>query len=348
MLIVLNTNLYVIDVNKAARDGFFVNLPSEMIFNQDLRSVFDNLSRQRMRIRIDLDMLYSGMIKIIDNELDIFDHDIEVVDTSETVLKKYYNILATPMRQLNTIIGIIIIIRDIGARRNAETLLRQKNQMQEVILQLLSHDLRNHLNVMKGYSELAIEARSADQVKESLDAIDVKSSAILNTINQVTNYLKIDDLKSQLFQKFDLNHVIVDAIEALSPECARKGVRCEFKPSTNLAIVWANVALYSVVQNLIQNAIKFSPAQTIINITIEVDKGSTWHVRIADQGTGIPPELKEEIFKPFVSFGSEKGTGLGLTIAKSAIEFFAGEIWVTDNTPTGTILHFTLPQYSEQ
>jgi signal transduction histidine kinase len=346
VLIVLNSNLQIVDVNKAARE-LFRRLKPEEIFNRDLRSTFEKLTQQRLRIAINFDMLYSELVKVIDNKSLIFDHDIEFIDSNETVQKRYFNILATPLRQVNKVIGIILIIRDIGARRDAETLLLQKNQMQDVILQLLSHDLRNHLNVIKGYSELAVESKSQDDVKESLEAIDVKSSAILSTINQVTEYLKIDDLKSQLFQKFDLNQVLVDSIEAMSPECSRNKVRCEFIPSSDLAIVWANVALYSVVQNLLQNAIKFSPQETTIVITIEMEKSSLWHVKIADQGTGIPTELQEDIFKPFVSFGVGKGSGLGLTIAKSAIEFFAGEIWVTDNTPSGTILHFTLPQYSE-
>ena len=346
ILIVLNTKLQIVDINKAARE-LFGRLTPEEIFNRDLKATLESLTQQRLRIAINFDMLYSELVRVINNKSLIFDHDIEFIDSSETVQKRYFNILATPLHQMNKVIGIILIIRDIGARRDAETLLLQKNQMQDVILKLLSHDLRNHLNVIKGYSELAVEAKSQDDVRESLEAIDVKSSAILSTINQVTEYLKIDDLKSQLFQKFDLNQVIVDSIEAMSPECSRNKVRCKFTPSSDIAIVWANVALYSVVQNLLQNAIKFSPQETIIKITIEMKKGSLWHVKIADQGTGIPTELQEDIFKPFVSFGVSKGSGLGLTIAKSAIEFFAGEIWVTDNTPSGTILHFTLPQYTE-
>jgi len=253
ILIVLNTKLNIIDINKAAREGLFSNLTPEEIFNQDFQDVFKNLKQHRLNFGINLDILYSGMVRVINNEIEIFDHDIVFVDSSETVQKRYFNILATPLRQANKVVGIILFIRDIGARREAETLLRQKNQMQDVILQLLSHDLRNHLNVLKGYSELAIETKDMDEVKESLEAIDVKSSAILNTINQVTEYLKIDDLKTQLFQKLDLNQVIVDSIEVLSPECARKKVRCKFTPSSNIAIVWANVALYSVIQNLLQN-----------------------------------------------------------------------------------------------
>ncbi|MCK4849368.1 MAG: hypothetical protein KAT16_10095, partial [Candidatus Heimdallarchaeota archaeon] len=268
ILIVLNTNLHVVDINKAAREGLFSSLTPEEIFNQDLQVIFRSLKQHRLHFGINLDILYSGMVRVINNKIKIFDHDIEFVDSSETVQKRYFNILATPLRQMNKVVGIILIIRDIGARREAETLLRQKNQMQEVILQLLSHDLRNHLNVLKGYSELAIEARNSEEVKESLEAIDVKSSAILNTINQVTEYLKIDDLKSQLFQQLDLNQVIVDSIEVMSPECARKKVRCKFTPSSDIAIVWANVALYSVIQNLLQNSIKFSPPETDIIVTV--------------------------------------------------------------------------------
>jgi two-component system sensor histidine kinase KdpD len=245
--------------------------------------------------------------------------------------------------------GTILILRDVSARRDAEIMLRQKNQMQEIILQLLSHDLRNHLNVLKGYSELALSSGSEEDIQESLEAIEVKSTAILNTVNEVTNYLKFNKMLAGMLQRINLNQILVETIEVLSPECATKKVTIDVVLSSRPAFVWGNeVVMRSVVMNLLQNAIKFSPPNSTIKIiNTDVIKKSLWQVKIADQGPGISEGLHEEIFKPFVSFGSEKGTGLGLTICKTAIESFAGKIWVENNKPEGAVFIFTLPQINE-
>jgi signal transduction histidine kinase len=70
-------------------------------------------------------------------------------------------------------------------------------------------------------------------------------------------------------------------------------------------------------------------------------------LKISDQGKGIPDDLKQKVFEPFVSFGEEKGTGLGLTIVFEAIQNFNGRVWIENNDPIGTTVCLELPIFSK-
>ncbi|MHA1993934.1 MAG: histidine kinase N-terminal 7TM domain-containing protein [Candidatus Hodarchaeales archaeon] len=348
MLIVLDSHLQVIDYNLSAQRIIFANRAESDIRHKNFKSIIYEQTNRNIHIS-KANHLYQGLSALVRGKTGLYVQDSEFLFSGKQVERNYYNISATPLYQANRIVGVIIFIRDISAQREADVVQRQKTQMQEVILQLLSHDLRNHLNVLKGYSELAVTSETLEDTKESLEAIEVKSSAILDTINEVTNYLKIDKLLAGQRQKLNLNRVVVDAIEIMGPECAFKKVTIDFEHSSNPAYVWGDViVLKSVILNLLQNAIKFSPPNSAIEVKItDLVKEAQWQVSIADSGPGINKDLQEEIFKPFVSFGTEKGTGLGLTIAKTVIESLAGNIWVRDNEPQGAILNFVLPKITE-
>ena len=106
-------------------------------------------------------------------------------------------------------------------------------------------------------------------------------------------------------------------------------------------------AVASMVHNLVDNAIKYAPHGTDIDISAHTIDNNL-HIRIADKGPGIPPAEKDMIFKKFYRIGNEdtretKGTGLGLYIVRRMVEAHEGFITVSDNTPTGTIFDIILP-----
>jgi signal transduction histidine kinase len=348
MLIVLDSNLNVIDYNRSAHQIIFANRSGRDIHNKNFKSIIYEQTKHNVHI-INSQHLYNGLSTLLRGKTGLYSQDTEFIFSGNKFERDYYNITATPLYQASKIVGVIIFIRNISAQREADLVIRQKTQMQEVILQLLSHDLRNHLNVLKGYSELAVASETLEDTKESLEAIEAKSSSILDTINEVTNYLKIDKLLGGQRQQLNLNQVVVDAIEVMGPDCAFKKVTIDFEHSPQPAYVWGDIiVLKSVILNLLQNAIKFSPPNSPIKVKIsDLHDAAQWQVNIADNGPGINKDLQEEIFKPFVSFGTEKGTGLGLTIAKTVIETLAGSIWVQDNDPQGAIFSFVLPKITE-
>jgi signal transduction histidine kinase len=106
--------------------------------------------------------------------------------------------------------------------------------------------------------------------------------------------------------------------------------------------------IISVFTNLIENSIKYSDSQALINIDYYYDSNK-FHFKIIDTGIGIAPEEKKKIFEKFYRVGNEdvrqtKGTGLGLYIVSEIVKVHKGTIQILDNTPKGSIFHIVLPQ----
>lgn len=105
-------------------------------------------------------------------------------------------------------------------------------------------------------------------------------------------------------------------------------------------------AMTSVVHNLLENALKYSPPDSLV--TFKVSKlGEKLRITISDQGKGIPPEAREAVFEKFYRLGNEEtrqatGTGLGLYIAKQVVKAHGGTIEISDNQPFGTVFTIEL------
>jgi signal transduction histidine kinase len=108
--------------------------------------------------------------------------------------------------------------------------------------------------------------------------------------------------------------------------------------------------LYQVMNNLIANAIKYSPAGGVVRIETDADKGGA-HVRVIDQGIGIPVAALDRIFELYARIEPTdqkviKGTGLGLPIVRQIVELHHGRIWAESPPGMGAIFHVVLPYYS--
>jgi len=103
-----------------------------------------------------------------------------------------------------------------------------------------------------------------------------------------------------------------------------------------------------VLRNLLDNAVQYSPAGTTISLCIEPQNSDMIDISVRDQGHGIPFEDIERVFQPFYrsdkmnALRSHYSHGLGLSIAKQAVEHMGGKIWVDPDTSLGTTVHFTL------
>jgi signal transduction histidine kinase len=114
----------------------------------------------------------------------------------------------------------------------------------------------------------------------------------------------------------------------------------------DLPALFADRTLLSrVLQNLIDNAIKFAPQGSNIVIQARVDQsGQAILVSVHDEGPGIPPELRSQLFQKFVAGSSPRGgTGLGLAFCRLAVEAHHGEIWVESEADQGTTFIFKIP-----
>jgi len=349
--------LIIIDLKKRVVD---MNIPANRIFGIDRndlanfygRNVFAALqnyipSKKSSEKLVELE---EGANKIISGLIGEYISEINLPEKPRRRNTEYYEISLSPLRQEvgSSLLGIVMNIRNITDRRIAENNLRDRNKMHELVLKLLSHDLRGHLFTLQGYAEIAKETQDIEEINESFTAIEVKGKAILTLIDEVTVYLQsLNQLRTQQYEKYDLLEIISEIIIQMKPEADAKNLSIEYFHPPDLEMnILANLTIKSAIWNLLQNAIKYSPENERIKILC-VDNQTEWQVTIEDAGSGIPKELRNKVFEPFAAFGSKAGTGLGLTIVWETITNFSGQIWIEDANPKGTKFIFTLPKYSE-
>lgn len=342
--VVIDHDSRLVDLNTAAHNILLPQLKPSDMHGKNIFTLLKEEIEQKAYHK-NVDEVQRGLEEIKAGTSSMYSTEFEVIHP-EDLTKKFYDLLASPLRSPNNkdFLGFVVLLRDITDRATAELTLQQKNRMQDLTLKLLSHDLYNHLNVLHGYTEIAADAIDLEDTKEGLLAIQVKSKATMQLIEDVTSFLKVEDiLRSSPFEKYDLIEGIQAVIKQLQPELDVKSLSVESKLVEGPVYILANLAMNSVIFNLIANAIKFSPSQGVIEICLK-DINTHWHVSVADQGPGIPEDIKEKVFEPFTAFGTKKGTGLGLTIAFQAIQFFLGRIWIEDAQPHGAVFVFEVPK----
>jgi two-component system sensor kinase FixL len=127
------------------------------------------------------------------------------------------------------------------------------------------------------------------------------------------------------------------------------GIRVQFQFDPEIDLVIADrVQVQQVMLNLIRNAMEAmesSPARDLVITTVE-DTGQA-RISVADSGSGIAPEIAEQLFQPFVTT-KRQGMGVGLSISRTIVEAHSGRIWVEANPAGGTTFHFTLPVVNEE
>ncbi|MEM2727321.1 MAG: PAS domain-containing sensor histidine kinase [Archaeoglobaceae archaeon] len=210
---------------------------------------------------------------------------------------------------------------DTTAIHKANEDLRRKNEYLSLLSKILRHDILNDLAVIRG-------------------AIEVKESAMLDiALERIDKIVeKINDIKSleEAIGKLKL----INVAELIKGAVDKYGDEAIFNLNIQDAFVEANEALKSAIENIINNAIlhsQVSPVEITINVFKENDECI---IEIADNGVGIPNEIKEKIFE---SGYSRRGGGLGLYLVKKIVEMFGGKVSVRDNVPRGALFEIRLP-----
>jgi signal transduction histidine kinase len=146
-----------------------------------------------------------------------------------------------------------------------------------------------------------------------------------------------------------LADLVREAADGLWPLAQERGIKFAFGDSSNAAFVLAEPdSLQRAICNLIDNAIKFSPDDSMIGIAISRDTEGKIVVTISDQGQGIAPDVLPNLFQRFVASseqkGRVKGIGLGLTFVQAVIERHGGTIQARNNVEGGAAFVVTLPE----
>lgn len=235
-------------------------------------------------------------------------------------------------------------------KRNIE--LERLHELKNEFIGMASHDLRNPLQVIQGYSLMLLNKRFGDLNAEQQQFISVikrNSDFMVKLITDLLYISKIDAGKLKLeLTETDLIELLQKNVELNRLLLEQKQIRILFFMQDDLPKVVVDPAkIEQVLNNLISNAGKFSAPNTTIEV--RVDKSDTEVViSVRDEGQGIPADEINRLFIPFEnlsvkSTAGEQSTGLGLAIVKRVVEGHKGRIWVQSEVGVGSTFSFSLP-----
>ncbi|MEL6987040.1 MAG: ATP-binding protein [Bacteroidota bacterium] len=217
----------------------------------------------------------------------------------------------------------------------------------EQFAHVASHDLREPAIVINNYANL-LKQKSANKLNDSenifIDFIEANSSQMLNLVNDLLDYSKINSQRLNL-KPVDVNELLESVIHIYDHKLKDANIEVRLD-DTFPKIVADEIKLKRIFQNLLSNAIKFS--QVNDSPLIEVgyrDRGTHWEFSIKDNGIGIEEKDGEKIFDPYVRLNNRSefsGTGLGLAICKRIVEKHQGKINFDSVPGKGTRFYFTI------
>jgi len=267
--------------------------------------------------------------------------------------KKTKEISQGHFKELQTIKGPCEI-RDLSRHFNAMSQrLGELDHLKGDFISHVSHELRTPVTAIKEASIMLSQDLYSDhpqKLYELYALIHEECDRLLDSVLRLLDYSKMEARAMEYqFADCDLPLIIRKSILKLAPLAQKKKIDLEFVPPPKLPFLSADGdRIREILDNLIGNALKFTPAYGEILVKCSLDKeGKRVVVSVTDNGCGIKSEYLKAIFEKFKQIdngiGTRMGTGLGLSISKHIINAHGGDIWAESNYSKGTQFYFTLP-----
>ena len=230
------------------------------------------------------------------------------------------------------------------------TQLRQMDSMRRDFISNLSHELRTPVSVIKANSETLLDG-ALDNEKDA----KIFSKAILHNADRlsemVTSLIDLSRIEygelKFVIEEIVLNQIIESVVLAFKNKAKRKNIQVVFKRQSEVMISSDAKAIERVLNNLLDNAFKYSPENSTIEINLR-KQGESIRLAVIDQGEGVAQEDQDLVFKRFFRTASarantQQGSGLGLAIVKNLVYNLQGEVGVQSRPEGGSEFWFTIP-----
>ncbi|MBS1992341.1 MAG: PAS domain S-box protein [Cyanobacteria bacterium SZAS LIN-2] len=243
--------------------------------------------------------------------------------------------------------ALFCVVHDISERKRIENL-------KEEFVAMVSHELRTPLTSVQGFLSLLSAGAYAQLSQSGSESLVMAEQNVDRVIRLVNDILDVEKLNSGMlsFELADigLNKLLNDSLNAVTAMADQKDLTLVCQPPRPELFVRADgERITQVLINLLSNAVKFSPEGKTVEV-VALEMGPEVEVRVIDQGRGVPPQERSEIFERFhqVQAADGKGhhgTGLGLAISKALIERHGGTIGMSEGpSGVGSVFWFRLPR----
>jgi PAS domain S-box-containing protein len=251
-------------------------------------------------------------------------------------------------------------IRDISSRKQREEELVQMKEQAEAaakaksqFLSVMSHELRTPLNAVIGITHLMLQGNPREDQQEDLRTLQFSGESLLHIINGILDFTKLDSGKIELSAiDFNLRELAQSLYQSFSYKAKERRIifDIEYDEKMPFMVKGDSFRLSQVLNNLISNAIKFTPEGSVkLKVQLQEDRPETLITRfsVVDTGIGIPADKKDKIFEQFIQADSDTtrlygGTGLGLSISSKLVELMDSTIKVDSVPGEGSDFHFTI------
>jgi two-component system, OmpR family, phosphate regulon sensor histidine kinase PhoR len=241
------------------------------------------------------------------------------------------------------VVGIVVVLRDMTREREIE-------RMKKDFISSVSHELRTPLTSIMAYTEtiLSTPAITDHARNECLLIIDEESKRLAKLIESLLEISRIESGKMRIVrQAVNINDMVLKIHSALKPVAQRRLISIEsLLPEQPVVITADESKIESVITNLVNNAVKFTPEKGKVTVSVQVQQNDVYIV-VADTGVGIPRQSLAKIFDRFYRVhrpGSQiQGTGLGLAIVKEYVAMHGGRIEVESEEGKGSKFTVILP-----
>ncbi len=264
----------------------------------------------------------------------------------EQPLKRYYQVAITPVTAREKNIGLMVVMHDITRDKEIERLKTE-------FVSIAAHQLRTPLSAIKWTLKMLLDGDVGEVSEEQRSFLEKgyeSNERMINLINDLLNVARIEEGRFLYeLEEVSLVEIVEKIINLVKSAAKQKKIKLNFKkPVKKIPLVKVDEEkIELVVQNLLDNAIRYSKAGGEVTVSVEYDKMGV-RVMIQDSGIGIPEKQQNRLFKKFFRADNAvkkktEGTGLGLFICKNIIEAHGGKIWFESEIGKGTTFWFVLP-----
>jgi signal transduction histidine kinase len=280
--------------------------------------------------------------------LQVRDHVVGVLNVKTEARRDFQ---PAEIRRLSTIASLLAGVVE-RRRLHLETEaqldgLRSVDQARAELIAVVTHQLRTPLAVVRAYLDLLAEtaAGRSDEARTWHEAATGQVLRLNDLVDTILDTVRADRLLTVERRRFEVGGVIDEVLTRLAPLLRRH--RLERYATNSRPALGDPARLAQVLELLLENAAKYAPPGAEIMVA-DWSAGGEVHVAVGDDGPGVPPEMRESVFEPFVRLDGNRtdapGTGVGLFAARRLVAAMGGRLWIEDKPAGGSQFVTALPE----